>query len=104
MVAGARQAGEIRERVESEIYFSRRAAIFVAANFLEEISGQLALFDEFQEGEIGVHARGNHVRVNFFAAFEHHALGFAILDEDAFDGSFLADFDPGFEGCVTYGV
>ena len=73
MMARAGQAGEIGQPVEREIHFAGGAAIFVAANVFEEIGGQFARFDEFQECEIGIDARGNNVGVNFLAAFEHDA-------------------------------
>ncbi len=84
------------KRVEREIHFSGRAAIFVTPHFFQKISGQLALFDKFQEGEIGVHAGRNHVRVYFFAAFEHYALRHAVLDQDAVHRDFGANFHAGF--------
>jgi hypothetical protein len=89
----------------SEIYFAGRAAEFVAANIFEKIAGKLALLDEFEEGEIGIDAGRNNVRVNFFAgAFEHNAARDAVLDENFRDGSFFADFDSGFDGGCTDGV
>src|SRR5271168_3214809 len=56
IIAGAGKTGEIRKTVECEIHFAGRAAIFVAADVLEEIAGKFTLFDEFQEREIGVDA------------------------------------------------
>ncbi len=56
MDAGARQACEIGERVESEIYFSGRAAIFVTAHFLDEFVGEAARVHHFQKCEIRINA------------------------------------------------
>src|ERR1700722_10219257 len=50
MISGAGQADEIREAVEGQIYFAGGAAEFIAADVFEEIAGELALFDKFQEG------------------------------------------------------
>src|SRR5580698_5318649 len=104
MIAGAGEAGEIRQAIESEIYFAGGTAIFVAANVFQEIAGKFAGFDEFQERQIGIDARRNNVGVNFFAAFEDDALRDAILNENFRDCHFLADFDAGFESCAGDGV
>jgi len=67
---GAGHTGEIGKGVESEIHFSGRATIFVAANFFNEIGGQLSGIDKFEEREIRVEARRDDIGMNFFATFE----------------------------------
>src|SRR5580698_2010015 len=104
VMAGAGEAGKIREAVESEIYFAGGPAIFVTAHVFQEIAGKFAGFDEFQEREIGVNARRDNVGVNFFAAFENDALRYAIFYKNFRYGHFFADFDAGFEGCTGDGV
>src|ERR1700677_1092744 len=105
MISGAGQASEIGQAIEREIYFAGRAAEFVAAEVFEEIAGKVALFDKFQEGEIGVDAGRNDVGVNFFAGtFEDDAAGDTILDQNFGDGGFFANFNTGFDGGCADGV
>ena len=96
MASGARHAGEIRERVESEVHFSGRATIFVASNFFDEIAGEFAGIDKFQEREIWIETGRNDTRVNFFAALENHAVRSSIFKQNFRDGCFRADFNTGF--------
>src|SRR5580692_12620322 len=104
MIARAGEAGEIRQAVESEIYFAGGTAIFVAAHVFWKIARKLAGFDEFQEREIGIDARRDNAGMNFFAAFEDYALRDAIFYENFRDCHFLTDFDAGFEGGAGDGV
>src|SRR5271170_4484676 len=104
MIAGAREAGEIRQAVEREIHFAGGTAIFVAANVFKEIAGKFTLFDEFQKREIGIDAGRDDVGLNFFAAFEDDTVGDAIFYENFRDCYFLTDFDAGFESGAGDGV
>ena len=60
MIAGAGEAGEIRQAIESEIYFAGGTAIFVAANSLEKIGWEFAGLEKFFEREMRVDARRNY--------------------------------------------
>src|ERR1700690_217145 len=104
MAADARQAGEIWQAIEREIYFARGAAVFVAANVFQEIRREIARVHHFQKGEIWIYARGNHRSANFFAAIQDYAFGPPILDQNFRDDSFGANFYAGFARRVGDGI
>src|ERR1700733_12627353 len=104
MTSSAGKRFEFGQAVEREIYFARRAAIFEAANFLEELAGKLARIHELQEGEIGIEARRNDGGANFLAGIENDAFGTAVFDENSRDLHFGANFGAGFACCLPDGI
>src|SRR5271163_2793182 len=104
MAAGTRHAGKFGESVESEIHFSRGAAIFVTADFFEEFAGKIARLDELQESEIGIYAGRNGGGVNFFAIFKDHTVGSSVLQQDFRNWSLEADFYARLARCIADGI
>ena len=98
------QAREVGKAIERDVHFAGRAAILVTLHVFEEVGGQIALFHEFQECEIGIDAGRNHVRIDFLAAVEDDAVGDTVLDEDFLNSGVHADFDAGFARGIADGV
>ena len=80
MRAGTGQALEIGKRIEREIYFAGGAAVFVAADAFEKISGEFAGVEEFLEGEMWIDTGRNDVGGNFFAGLQGDAARASVFD------------------------
>ena len=78
--------GKIGQRVESEVHLARGAAELVAVNVVEKIVGHRAAFEEAQEREARVDARGHEPGADLVAGLQHDAARFVVLDQNSLDG------------------
>ena len=84
--AGARQRPQVRQTIESHIHFSGRAAKLVTLDVLDKIFRQVLWADHLHERQTRIDAGRNYVSINFIAVCQDDATGFAVFQDDFFDG------------------
>ena len=75
--ARPRHAFEIRQRIQREIYFARRSAIFEAIDVFEKFTREMFGVDELVKGQPRVNAGRNEIRINLAAIVQHYAFSLA---------------------------
>src|SRR5271157_498363 len=104
MMAFARQAGEVGQRVQRKVYLARRAAILVALHLVAKIVAEMFRLDHLQECKVRVNTRGNHRREVLIAVRGGDPDRLAALHKDLRDRDLRLDLDSEFARRAGDGV
>ena len=99
--AGARQAFEVRQRIQRKIHLTGGPPELITVNFLKELNGKIALINELRECEPRIHAGRNRIRVNLVSIRENNTLGLALLHDDLCNSSLSANLRARFPCCIS---
>src|SRR5262245_64540931 len=94
----ARKAFEIRQRIQSEIYLSRRTAELISVDLFGKFRRQMFAADHFHEREPWVDTGRNDTRANFVSVLQHDAFRPSVFNNDPRDRNLRADLSAGFAG------
>src|SRR5262245_5788995 len=100
----AREAFEVRKRIESEIYFSRRASELVAVHALGKVGWQMFDSNHFQERQSRINAGGDDIRADLVSVLEYDSFCPPIFKKDPGDRDFRPDLYSSFACSTPNGV
>ena len=96
--------GEVRDRVEGDVDLAARPPGLEALDGGDEITGQGAALDVFEEGALDVHVRGNDRRVVGVAVLQRHTLDPAVADDELIHARADDDLPAGFLEARAHGL
>ena len=90
-VLAARQRRVLGQPIQREVDLGRHAPELEAPDVLDQVVGQLARLDQFEEGAARVQGAHDHAGVKLGAVRKGHAGGSTVLRDDALDRRLQAD-------------